>query len=120
MPRTTKTVDYPANAAALWNAQLPPIAIATQSYNVWLEQTTRVRDEALRFAQERFNKGLEVAAQLADCRDLAAAFALHAEFASNAAADFLQESQKMIELMSHLAQESFANLQQSAEGSQAS
>ena len=120
MAQRNRTANNPNTGAALLSAQLPPIDLATQGYSAWLEQTNRVRDEALRFAQERFAKGLEAVVQLAECRDPATAFAVQAEFASKAAADYLAEGQKMIELMSYLAQDGFTKLQQGAETGRAS
>jgi hypothetical protein len=81
------------------------IEAVTKACNAWFSQANRMRDEAVRFAQDRFAKELEAAVQLARCTNPTEAFSLQADFASKMAADYLAEGQKMVELMGAIAKE---------------
>src|SRR5207249_3050409 len=106
MPRHSKTVgSILPNAEAMSSTEPPSIDAVTKTYTAWFNQASRLRDEALRFAQDRFTKDLEAATQLARCTNPTEAFAVEAEFASKMAADYLAEGQKIVELMGELATE---------------
>ncbi len=83
----------------MWSMAPMSFEVMTKTYSAWLSQANRLRDEALRFAQDQFTKELEAAAQLACCTTPTAALAVEAEFASKMAADYLAESQKMVDLL---------------------
>jgi hypothetical protein len=106
MQRHIKAVE-PAvpNAEAMWNMDPQSIEVVNKTYRAWFNQANRMRDETIRFAQERFTKELEAAAQFARCKDPTEAFAVQAEFASKMAADYFAEGQKIFELMGDLAKE---------------
>src|SRR5437867_2518157 len=99
MQRHSKTV-HPTrpNAKAMWNMDPRAIEAASKTYRAWFSQANRMRDETMRFAQERLTKELEVAVQLARCTNPTEAFAVQAEFANTAAADYLAEGEKIVEL----------------------
>jgi hypothetical protein len=106
MQKHSRTVDQsPFNAEILWGMDPQSIDAVTKACNAWFSQANRVRDEAVRFAQDRFAKELEAAVQLARCTNPTEAFTLQAEFASKMAADYLAEGQKMVELMGEIAKE---------------
>ena len=83
----------------MWSMAPASFEVMGKTYSAWLSQANRLRDEALRFAQEQFTRELEAAAQLACCTTPTAALAVEAEFASRMAADYLAESQKMVDLL---------------------
>lgn len=94
--------------AAMWNMAPPAIDAMAKTYAMWLNQASRLRDEALRFAQERLNKGLEAAAELSRCTSPSDALAVQADFANTMAADYLTESKRIVELVGDLAKEASA------------
>ena len=105
MPKHSRTVGSTLpNAGALWSTAPPSIEAVTKTYTEWFSQASKLRDEALRFAQDRFTKELEAATQFARCTNPAEVFALEAEFASKTAADYLAEGQKMVALIRELAE----------------
>ena len=106
MQRRSKAIDptFPT-AEVMWNMDPQSIEVMTKPYRAWLRQANRMRDETLRFAQERFKKEIEAAAQLVRCTNPSEAFALQAEFANQMAADYFAEGQKIVELMSEMAVE---------------
>ena len=104
MRRHSKGVEATSrNPDAMWNMDPQAIETATRTYRAWLDQANRMRDETLRFAQERFTKELDAAVRLAACADTTEMFAVQAAFANNMAADYVAESQKMVELIGEMA-----------------
>ena len=106
MQRHSKTVEPTVlNAAAMWNMDPQSIEAVTTTYRAWFSQANRMRDETIRFAQERFSKELEAAVQLARCTNPTEAFAMQTEFANKMAADYFAEGQRIVELMGEMAKE---------------
>jgi hypothetical protein len=106
MQRHSKGVEPTLPVAeVMWNMDPQSIEAVTKSYRAWLRQANRMRDEAMRFAQERFTKEIEAAVQLARCTNPSEAFALQAEFANQIAADYFAEGQKIVEIMGEMAKE---------------
>src|SRR4051812_36473580 len=68
----------------------------TEAYETWLEQASKVGDEAFRFVRQRLLKDFEAATRLLECNDPGEAIRLQAEFASDLAADYVAESQKIL------------------------
>jgi hypothetical protein len=64
----------------------------------WLDQATKVRDEALRLLHDRFLKDLERATELVGPRK-STALALQAEYAEKLTADYLAESERQFKSM---------------------
>lgn len=93
---------------ALWGMSEPAIDAIAKTYELWLSQANRIRDEALRFTQDRMNKELEAAAQLGRCKNPTDAFAVQMDFANTMAADYLTASKRMVELVSEIAKEASA------------
>jgi hypothetical protein len=89
----------------MWNVDPQSIEAVTETYKAWLGQASRLQDETIRFAQERFTKELEAAAQLVRCTSPMEAFAVQTEFAQRMAADYIAESQKMVELTGEIAKQ---------------
>jgi len=98
----------------------PAIEVAMETYSAWLNRARRVPDEAFRFAKVRLAKDLQAAARLALSRNPAEALALQAQIVSSLAADYLAESQTILELIGQLRQESFHEAQQDAHNGQPS
>ena len=96
------------------------IEVVAETYSAWLNRARRVPDEAFRFAQVRFAKDLQAAAQLALSRNPAEALALQAQIVSDLAADYVAESQRIIELIGQLGQDGFREAQQDAHDGQSS
>jgi len=106
MQRHIKAVEPTIpNVETMWNMDPQSIEAVTKTYRAWFSQANRMRDETIRFAQERFSKELEAAAQLARCTDPSEVFAVQAEFANKMAADYFAESQKIVELIGEMAKE---------------
>jgi hypothetical protein len=104
MQRHSKAVQPTVpNIEAMWNMDPQSIEAVTNTYRIWISQATRMRDETMRFAQERFTKELEAAVQLARCTNPTEAFAVQAEYANKMATDYLVEGKKMVELMGEMA-----------------
>ena len=87
MQRHSRTVE-PAHSHAetLWGMDPLSIEAVTRSYQAWFSQANRMRDEAVRFTQDRFTKELEAAVQLVRCTNPTDALTVQAEFASTMAA----------------------------------
>lgn len=106
MQRHSKAVEPTVpNAEAMWNMDPQSIEALTTTYRAWFSQTNRMRDETMRFAQERFTKELEAAVHLTRCTNPTEAFAVQAEFANKMAVDYFAEGQKIVELMGEMAKE---------------
>ena len=106
MQRHMKSVELTVpNAEAMWNMDPQSFEAVTNTYRAWFTQANRMRDETIRFVQERFTKELEATVQLAGCTNPSEAFAVQAEFANKMAADYLAEGQKIVELMGEMAKE---------------
>jgi hypothetical protein len=106
MQRHSKAVEPTVpTAESMWNMDPQSIEAMTKTYRAWFSQANRMRDETMRFAQERFTKELEAAVQLARCTNPTEAFAVQAEFANRMATDYFAESQKMVELMGEMAKQ---------------
>jgi hypothetical protein len=105
MQKHTRTVDRnPFDAEILWGMDPQSIEAVTKACSAWFSQANRMRDEAVRFAQDRFAKELDAAVQLARCesnRSVHPAGRLPLKMA----ADYLAEGQKMVELMGAMAKE---------------
>jgi hypothetical protein len=93
------------NPEVIWGMDPQSVDALTRTYRAWVSQATRMQDEALRFAQERFTKDLEAAVQLSRCKDPTEAIALQTEFVSKLAADYFAEGQRIVELMDEMAKE---------------
>ncbi len=106
MQRQKRTVESSSSDTnVVWGMDPQSIDVVTKTYQAWLSQAKRMGDEAARFAQDRFEKELEVGARLARCASPTEAFTLQAEFVSKMAADYLAEGQKMAELMGEIVKE---------------
>ena len=104
MRRHVKAVELTVpNPEAMWNMDPQAIETVTRTYRAWFNQASRMHDETLRFAHERFTKELDAAVQLVGCTNPTEAFAVQVEFANNMAADYIAEGQKMVNLMSEIA-----------------
>jgi hypothetical protein len=106
MQRHSKAVGPTTHdAEVMWSMDPQSIEAVTNTYRAWFSQASRMRDETIRFAQERFTKELEAAAQLVRCTNPTEAFAVQAEFANRMAADYFLEGQKIAELMGEMTKE---------------
>lgn len=106
MHKHSRTAEPPhSNAEVLWGMDPQSLETVTRTYRTWFNQANRMRDEAMRFAQDRFEKELEAAVQFSRCTNATEAFTLQAEFANRMATDYLAEGQKMVELMGEMAKE---------------
>ena len=106
MQKHSKAVEPTARIAeTLWNMNPQSVESVTQTYKAWLDQTNKIQEETVRFAQERFAKDLEAAARLARCSNPTEAMAVQTEFANTMAADYLSESQRVFELMGEIAKQ---------------
>ena len=77
MQKHSKAVEPTARIAeTLWNMNPQSVETVTQTYKAWLDQTNKIQEETMRFAQERFAKDLEAAAQLARCSNPTEAIAV--------------------------------------------
>jgi len=106
MQKHSRTVDRnPFDAEILWGMDPQSIEAVTKACSTWFSQANRMRDEAVRFAQDRFAKELEAAVRFAHCTNPTEALTVQAEFANKMAADYLAEGKKMVELMGAIAKE---------------
>ena len=106
MQKHSKAVEPTALIAeTLWNMNPQSVETVTQTYKAWLDQTNKIQEETMRFAQERFAKDLEAAAQLARCSNPTEAIAVQTKFANTMAADYLSESQRVFEMMGEIAKQ---------------
>jgi hypothetical protein len=106
MQRHSKAVQpHVPNAETMWNMDPQSIETMTKAYRAWVSQANRMRDETMRFANERFTKELDAAVQLARCTNPNEALAVQAEFANKMAEDYLAEGKKIVELMGEMAKQ---------------
>ena len=109
MQRHSKAVDQPIpNLELMWSMDPQTIEALSQTYRTWIDQANGMRDEAMRFTQERLTKELDAAVRLSRCMNPAEALALQTEFARDMAADYLAEGQKLVGLMGEMTNELFA------------
>jgi len=106
MQRHSKAIEptFP-NPEAMWNMDPQSIAAVAKAYGAWVGQASRMRDETMRFAHERFTKELDAAVRLARCTNANEALAVQTEFANKMAEDYLAEGKKLVELMGEIAKE---------------
>src|SRR5258708_3157404 len=90
--------------AATLNRSTQSTDKGTRDPGALLAQATRVRDEALRLMLDRFGRDLDDVTQLAGCGD-PNAFSLLVEYADQLTAKYLDESERMFELMRKLARD---------------
>ena len=106
MQRHTKAVKPTVlSAEAMWNIDPQSVEAVTSTYRAWFSQANRMRDETIRFMQERFTNELEAAVKLAGCTNPSDALVVQAAFANKMAADYFEEGQKIVELMGEIAKE---------------
>jgi hypothetical protein len=106
MRRQSKAVEPTVpNLEAMWNMDPRSLETLTQAYRAWFSQATRMHDETMRFARERFTKEFETVVQLTRCTNPGEALAVQAEFANRLAEDYITEAQRMIELVSEMTTE---------------
>jgi hypothetical protein len=91
-----------SNAAILCGS-VPPIGKAPNDNNAWLTQAMRLRDRAFRLAQDSLVTGVEHARRQKGCID-PSTVASEVEYAAILTADYLVESETMVDLMGDLAQ----------------
>ena len=98
MQRHTKTIEPTLPIAeTMWNIDPQSIEAMTNAYRALLSQANRMQDETMRFVKERFTKDVEAVAQLARCTNPIEAFVVQAEFVQKMAADYLEESQTLVD-----------------------
>jgi hypothetical protein len=106
MQRHSKAVEPTIpNLEAMWNIDPQTIETLSRTYRAWFDQANRMRDEAMRFTQERFTKELDAAVRLSRCVNPTEALAVQTEFARNMAADYFAEGEKLVGLMGEMAKE---------------
>jgi hypothetical protein len=106
MQRHAKTVEPPIpNLEAMWNIDPQTLETLSRTYRTWFDQANRMRDEAIRFTQERFTKELDAAVRLSRCMNPTEALAVQTEFAKSMAADYFAEGQKLVDLMGEMTKE---------------
>jgi hypothetical protein len=94
-----------------------PVDPMINAYAWWLDQAGEWSNEAFRFVNRRLGKDLEAAAELMRCADANEALAVEARFASDLAADYLDEGKKLFELMAQAAAPQRSASQRHARGS---
>lgn len=112
--QTKSSTATPATDAVVWSMSQPSMDEMANAYSAWLERASRLSEEAFRFAHYRVTKDIEVAAQLMRCNDANEALTLQTEFVNKLAADYVAESQRMLDLVSQSAAERRIKARQSA------
>jgi hypothetical protein len=103
MQKHSKSVEPTVpNLETVWNIDPQAFETLNNTYRAWLDQASRMRDEAIRFTQERFAKELDVAVRLSKCTSATEAIALQTEFANDTAADYIAEGQRFVGLMGEM------------------
>lgn len=87
-----------------------PLHAATQMYGTLLSNVARGQAELLRFLSARLAKDVQMLSLLAGCRTPADAAQLQLKVGADAAADYLDETQRMIALLEKAASENLALL----------
>ena len=106
MQRHSKAAEPPITSLeAMWNIDPQTLETMSRTYRTWFDQANRMRDEAIRFTQERFTKELDAAVQLSRCTNPTEALAVQTEFARSMAADYFAEGEKLVGLMGEMTKE---------------
>jgi hypothetical protein len=104
MATQSKTIDVTqVNGAAALSTRPRSIGSISSDYAAWLDQVTKVREKAFRLADARILKDGEVAPQLVGCNQPSVP-GVQTACATKLTADYLVESEKMIELTTKLVQ----------------
>ena len=106
MQRHSKAVEHAVtNPQLVWNLDPKAIEALSETYRTWFDQANRMRDEAIRFTQERFTKEVDAAVQLCRCTNPTEALTVQTEFARTMAADYLAEGKKFVGFMDEMTKE---------------
>jgi hypothetical protein len=92
-----------ADMRVLWDMNGMSFELAEKAYRAWLAGAGRIQNEALGFFNGRLEKGLETARELSNCRTPNEYFQVQAKYTDEVVAEWLAESQKMIELFGEIA-----------------
>lgn len=82
----------------------------------WLVSMSKLQRDYLGFLGERMRKDVEVAKQMAECRDMNAAVELQADFVNAARQDYIEEAQKLLAMSREMAESCIERLAEVPEG----
>jgi hypothetical protein len=89
------------NAVAIGISDLgQPLAAAAESYSTWVQNSGHVQLELIRFMGERIRKDADVMKEFVTCKNPIDAVQLQMQFASKMASDYMEESQKLLSMIS--------------------
>jgi endoglucanase Acf2 len=104
MEETISMVAHRKSSKRIDEAALEPsMDFMAKAYAAWLDQVNELSEEAFRFARRRLDKDFETAKELMRCSDSNQALNLQSDFASKLVADYLAESERLLQLMGHAA-----------------
>ncbi len=98
----------------LWDTSGTSFELAEKAYRAWLTGAGRIQNETLGFLNGRFEKGLEIARELSNCKTATEYLEVQAKYADSAMSDWLEEGQKMVQLLGEFAKETTQPLEEAA------
>jgi hypothetical protein len=92
----------PTDLRMLWDMNGTSLDVAEKAYRAWLDGAGRIQNETLGFLNGRFEKGLETARELTNCKTATEYFEVQARYADRAMSDWLEQGQKMVRLLGEM------------------
>jgi len=102
---TEAATANPFDVRALWKMTGTPMDQADTAFRGWLDGATRMQTEAAAFWNDRLGKDVEVLGALSKCTNPGDAFEIEMCYARDAMADYVTESQRMMQMMSDVARQ---------------
>jgi hypothetical protein len=94
--------EDPIDLRALFDMNGASLEYAERTYRAWLEGAGRIQNETLGFLNGRWEKGLETARELTQCKTPTEYFEAQARYADRAISDWVEQSQKMVRMLGEL------------------
>jgi hypothetical protein len=105
----------PMDLRVLWDMNGTSFELAERAYRAWLAGAGRIQNEAIGFLNGRFEKNLETARQLSNCKTASDYFEVQAKYADVAMSDYIAQSQKLVQLFGELTKETTQPLEEAAD-----
>ena len=113
---TSKTSGASAQSNP-WAEQFnPPFALNERAFTSWVRGVSAFAEEIGRFTQIRLHEDTEVWQVLATCRNPMEAIECQKRYAEKAAGQYIEEANKLTQLVMDVANEGFLSLQKTASG----
>lgn len=97
--KTHATPEFEAGLEGISEAARQSLETMSGAFSTWLQDTSRMQAEAVRFLGERFNKDMALIGRLSQCRRPEDVRALQTQLVGELVADYMNESKTMFSLL---------------------